>query len=240
MTSAAPQKFTFDLDFAARGTKRQRVVAEADLDAMLKEAEERGYARGLSEGENTAIAQAAKGLDAATNQLVARSTEAVRQSDAHVAEITRDATNLAVSVARKLSGVLIDRYPLDEIRELLRECLLSLDNAPHLVIRCHPDLADQVQKLAEDQIATSGFTGRLVIMGEPEIGLADARFEWVDGGLVRSLDQINSEIDERIEAFLGPDPDAACAAPDVEPTPDHPSQSAVAEAPQPTIEDSDG
>ena len=74
MTSAAPQKFTFDLDFAARGTKRQRVVAEADLNAMLKEAEQRGYARGLSEGENSAIAQAAKGLDTATNQLVARST----------------------------------------------------------------------------------------------------------------------------------------------------------------------
>ncbi|MCB1518379.1 MAG: hypothetical protein KDJ19_12285 [Hyphomicrobiaceae bacterium] len=240
MTSAAPQKFTFDLDFAARGTKRQRVVAEADLNAMLKEAEQRGYARGLSEGENSAIAQAAKGLDTATNQLVARSAEAIRRSDALVSEITRDATDLAVAVARKLSGAVIDRYPLDEIRELLRECLLSLDNAPHLVIRCHPDLANQVQKLAEAQIATSGFTGRLVIMGEPEIGLADARFEWVDGGLVRSLDQINSEIDERVAAFIGPDPDRASATPDAEPAPGLPGQSAVAEAPRPTIEDSDG
>ncbi|MCB9994582.1 MAG: flagellar assembly protein FliH [Hyphomicrobiaceae bacterium] len=205
MTSIAPQKFRFDLDFAASGAKRQKVIAEAELDRLLAEAEARGHARGLKEGQTSALAEAARGLEAAATGLVARAGEAVNRSDARLAEITADATNLAVAVARKLAGALIERHPIEEIGTLLRECLLSLDNAPHLVIRCHPDLADEIRTLAENQIATSGFTGRLVIMGEPEIGLADARFEWVDGGLVRDLGQINAEIDARVAAFLGPD-----------------------------------
>ena len=44
----------------------------------------------------------------------------------------------------------------------------SLSGVPHLVIRCHPDLADQIRDIANAQIATSGYAGRLVVMGEPD------------------------------------------------------------------------
>ncbi len=30
-----------------------------------------------------------------------------------------------------------------------------------------------------------GFEGRIVVLGEPDIALGDARLEWADGGIVR-------------------------------------------------------
>src|SRR5690606_22102844 len=102
---------------------------------------------------------------------------------------------------RKLARHLLDREPTAEIEALVTECLASLDAVPHLVIRCHPDLADAIREIATARIATSGFAGRLVVIGEPEIGLGDARLEWADGGIVRDSAALEAEIDRRIAQF---------------------------------------
>lgn len=85
---------------------------------------------------------------------------------------------------------------------LLAECLPNLAGVPHLVIRCHPDLADAIRDAATAQIASSGFAGRLVVLGEPDIRLGDGRIEWADGGLVRDIAGISHEIDRQISRYL--------------------------------------
>jgi flagellar assembly protein FliH len=105
-------------------------------------------------------------------------------------------------IGRKLARHLLDREPTAEIEALLAECLASLDAVPHLVIRCNPDLADAVREIATARIATSGFTGRLVVLGEPDITLGDARLEWVDGGIVRDSTELETQIDTRIAQYL--------------------------------------
>jgi flagellar assembly protein FliH len=113
-----------------------------------------------------------------------------------------EAVDLAATVARKLAGVLVARQPLAEIEALIAECLASIDRAPHLVIRCSVELADAVRDAATARVQTSGFTGRLVVMGDPEIAPGDCRIEWVDGGLVRDQAALMKEIDDRIAAYL--------------------------------------
>ena len=44
-----------------------------------------------------------------------------------------------------------------------------------------------VRDLAAARMQTSGFAGRLVVMGDPEIVPGDARIEWADGGIVRDV-----------------------------------------------------
>lgn len=73
---------------------------------------------------------------------------------------------------------------------------------PHLVIRCHPDLADAIRDNAIAQMAHSGFSGRLVVMGDPDIRLGDGRLEWVDGGVVRDIAETAGEIDRQIASYL--------------------------------------
>jgi flagellar assembly protein FliH len=51
-------------------------------------------------------------------------------------------------------------------------------------------------------MTTSGFTGRLVVIGDPEVALGDGKIEWADGGLVRDRAAISAAIDNRIAAYL--------------------------------------
>lgn len=200
MTSAAA-KFTFDLDLGQRAD-RSRQLGETELAEMLAAAEEKGYARGLSEGEATAVAKSAAAQTKAVEDLVSRAVKLVQQTEQAQQDMLADASRLAVATARKLAANLIARHPLDEIRHLMDECLGALGNVPHLVIRCHPDLTNLIKQTADAKMQASGFEGRLVVMGEPDILLGDARFEWVDGGLVRDLSVISAEIDDKLTKFI--------------------------------------
>lgn len=201
MSTSTPQKFAFDLDLG-RTNERTQTLGESQLNALLKQAEKKGYAKGVTDGENSAANRAAAALSTAAQKLAAKTIAIATASD-ELQKITLcAATDLGVSVGKKLAANLIARAPIEEIRALIGECLGSLDNVPHLVIRCHPDLAETVENETKVQMQTSGFTGRLIIMGEPDILLGDARLEWVDGGLVRDLSAMSDQIDERVKTFI--------------------------------------
>ncbi|WDR04193.1 FliH/SctL family protein [Devosia algicola] len=114
----------------------------------------------------------------------------------------REAVELAASIGRKLAANLLSQQPTAELEALITECMANLEDVPHLVIRCHPEVADAVREIAAGNMTTSGFTGRLVVMGDPEQKPGDGRLEWVDGGLVRDINAISQSIDERINAYL--------------------------------------
>ena len=199
--AAAPAKFNFDLDLG-RPRERNSVMTDTALASLMADARTAGHAEGFAEGERSAMASAARQLAAAANSLADRvSTYAASVEDAKKATLA-EAVGLAAGIARKLAGALVDREPAAEIELLIAECLASLDGVPHLVIRCHPGLADAVREIATNRMATSGFTGRLVVMGDPDQALGDGRIEWVDGGIVRDMAAISAEIDNRIAGYL--------------------------------------
>ena len=59
-----------------------------------------------------------------------------------------------------------------------------------------------MKAIAEERMKVSGFAGRLIVLGDPEIRMGDGRLEWADGGLVRDINAISSEINTRISAYL--------------------------------------
>ena len=105
-------------------------------------------------------------------------------------------------MGRKLATHLVDSQPTAELEALIAECMPSLSGVPHLVIRCHPNLADGIRDIATAHMQTSGFSGRLVVMGDPDLRIGDGRLEWVDGGLVRDIGAISKDIDVKISAYL--------------------------------------
>lgn len=199
--TATPSKFTFDLDLGVADA-RSRVLTETRIAEMKKEARAEGYAQGLAEGERSTVAKAAKDLTTAAQQLgqhLARLTqESVTERKTHQGE----AVELAAIIGRKLAGQMVDRLPAEELNRLVTDCLSSIEEAPHLVIRCNPQLGDAIKEVAEAQMATSGFSGKLIVMGEPDIPLGDGRIEWVEGGIARDTSALFDEIDANISQFL--------------------------------------
>ncbi|MDF2798381.1 MAG: hypothetical protein K0R85_1125 [Devosia sp.] len=203
---ASHARFTFDLDLGQRPSPSAmppRAGLPEDLVARLvAEAREEGYAEGFAAGAQDAAAMAAQTLAAAAATLATRTAEMAAALDDATAVSHREAVELAASIGRKLALQLLAREPQAELEGLIAECMANLEGAPHLVIRCHPDIADGVRDIATTHMATSGFSGRLIVMGDPEQRLGDGRLEWVDGGLVRNLDAISDDIDRRIAAYL--------------------------------------
>jgi flagellar assembly protein FliH len=199
--TAAPAKFTFDLDLAHRPGDAGGFT-DAERAEIAADARAGGYADGLAAGEQSAGAAAQAALAAAAEAIARQTADLLAAADAAHAAAEREAIALASAIGRKLAHSLVARAPQAELEALLVDCLGSLAGVPHLVIRCHPDLADRLRDMATARIAESGFTGRLVVMGEPEIAPGDGRIEWAEGGLVRDSAAIAADIDRSIAAYL--------------------------------------
>jgi flagellar assembly protein FliH len=209
---AALARFTFDLDLADHPAVIEQAmpdlppepvgIPENVVERLVREAREEGYAEGLVAGEGNATSVATQTIAAAAGTLAAHAAMMTASLDDARAESHKEAVSLAVSVGRKLALHLVGQQPTAELEALIAECMPSLSGVPHLVIRCHTELADQIRDIATNQIATSGYAGRLVVMGEPDIRLGDGRLEWVDGGLVRDSGALDTEIDQTIAQYL--------------------------------------
>ncbi|WEJ57961.1 FliH/SctL family protein [Devosia sp. FJ2-5-3] len=213
---AALARFTFDLDLAERPRQSAQAAAEPEpifvpepigvpeevVAQLVAQAREEGHSEGLKAGERNAASMASQTIAAAAGTLAAHTARMTTSLDEAIAMHRREAISLAASVGRKLATHLIEAQPTAELRALIAECMPSISGVPHLVIRCHPDLADSLRDIAAEQITSSGFAGRLVVMGDPDIRLGDGRLEWVDGGLVRDSDALATEIDKQISDYL--------------------------------------
>lgn len=203
--TASPARFTFDLDLGKRTqpmappepTMPERLVAE-----LIAQARQDAYAEGVAAGERNATTIAAQTIAAAAGTLATQSAEMAAALDDATAAAQREAIALAASIGRKLALHLVARYPAAELDALIAECMQSLGSVPHLVVRCHPNIADAIRDVATAHMQTSGFTGRLIVMGDPDLRLGDGRLEWVDGGLVRDIGVIAKDIDLKISAYL--------------------------------------
>lgn len=209
--TATPAKFTFDLDL---GSKRQRtpILTQSQIDELQTTARAEGYAEGVADGQKSEIALAAANLNAAAEKLSATAVDIFASVDAIERKTRVDAIALARAVGLKLASSLVAREPEAELEPLIAECLASLERAPHLVVRCHPALTDTIKNLVEAHISASGYAGRLIVMGDPDIGSGDGRLEWADGGLVRDMNVILEAIDNSIQAYCAA---AELEAPDV-------------------------
>lgn len=203
MSAQPAQKFAFDLDMSANASKSM-VISQHEYEAQIAEAEQRGYARGLAEGEQSSTARSAELLAQGAQQLSEKAHEALETAQEMHEQRTQDAIELSTVVATKLAANLIVRHPLENIRKLIGECLASLNKAPHLVIQCHEELAEPIKSIAEERIKSSGFEGRLVVMGQPDFEISDVQFEWTDGGIKHDLAAISQQITQKISNFLGP------------------------------------
>lgn len=216
MSASSPAKFGFDLDLS--GNQQQtRVMTESRIAQIRDTARAEGYAEGLAEGQRTEVARAAAELTVA-GQRIATTAASVLNNLKSVDQQTRvEGLELARAIAVKLAARLVADRPEAEIEALIADCMASLERAPHLVVRCNPALADKLKEITEAHMAAAGYGGRLIVMGDDTIPPGDGRLEWADGGLVRDMGAIMSQIDAAIAAYCAasglPVPDLTPNAP---------------------------
>jgi flagellar assembly protein FliH len=186
--STSASKFLFDCDFGApSGGSAKTIVA-------VKEAETRGYARGVEDGRRQGVAEADAQLTAAIRRLAESAAALLAGLDAYQGRLEEEALAFGSALARKLAGTALAAQPLEPILEAARSAFQHLRGVPHLVVRVNEALVEaveaQVQRIARER----GYEGRLVVIGEPDISPGDGRIEWADGGVVREQGRIEAAV----------------------------------------------
>ena len=94
--------------------------------------------------------------------------------------------------------------PQAALENALRECLAHARQAPHLVMRVNEGAVETAEALVRRLAQETGFAGRLVVLGEPDIAPGDGRIEWAEGGFVIERERLGQLVDQAVAtAFPG-------------------------------------
>jgi flagellar assembly protein FliH len=199
---AAPAKFLFDTDFGAPERTRERPVSSAEIAQKVAAAEAQAYRNGYEAAQREARIEADRRMASALEEIKLHLQGVASRISGVEVRMETEAVDVAVAVARKLCGALVDAEPLGEITGLVKDCFAELVSTPHLVIRINDSLYDIARERIEKLAKQSGFEGRLVILAEPEIPTGDCRIEWADGGVVLERAAIETKINELVGRYM--------------------------------------
>jgi flagellar assembly protein FliH len=183
------RKFMFGDDF--RGAPQEERRDETAIAA----ADAQGFARGYEAGRREATTEAERRLETAVQVIGQTVGNALAEVDARCSEIEGEAVQFFRALAEKLAAQAVAAYPLAAISDAAEEAFRHLRGVPHLAVRVHESLVEQVDGLIRKMARERGYEGRVIILGDDEIAPGDARIEWADGGIVRER--------KDIEAVLG-------------------------------------
>ena len=215
---AQAKKFLFDTAFAAKAEREQKPkpqFTEEDLVAARGEGQQAGFQMGRESALREVERRAADALEAVAAGLVGIDAAQARA----VAELRAEAARVALAIAGRLAPELIARQPLAEVEAVIVECLAQLPTEPRVVVRVAEGLVEALTGRIDELARRVGFSGAVVLLGEPVMAPGDARVEWADGGAERDLGRILRAIEEavgrycRIEAEARRAPAAETPAP---------------------------
>ncbi len=197
----APAKYLFDHDFAPM-QKAATTISLAEHTTLLGEAETRGYRNGFQAAEAEMKAETARRLAIALEQIADMLGIMAQGLKGIEARLEAEAVDVAHAVASKLAPALIAREPLAEINALAVDAFRQLLASPHVVVRVSDKIYDAAREKMEEISRQTGFEGRLVMLGEPDIAEGDCRIEWADGGVIRDRAAAQSLITETVNRFI--------------------------------------
>jgi flagellar assembly protein FliH len=195
MTAA---KFMFETDF--RSEARGRRVTDVDIEVARQE----GFETGFAEGQQAARAEANAALTHMAGLISQQAERLLAGQDARAELVEASAAMLAVTMARRLAGAALADKPQALIEQAARECIVHARSAPHLAVRVNEAQVESAEQLFGRLTRESGYAGKVIILGEPEIAPGDARFEWADGGVVIDRAALDKQIEGAIGLVLGP------------------------------------
>jgi flagellar assembly protein FliH len=204
------QKFIFNREFDKAPTangifverRKEPTVTVEEHERRIAEAVQAAFQRGHAEGIAAARAEETARLAIAFEMMTTALLDATGRLGIIEDRASAEMTALSLAFARRLSGRLIDREPIEPIEDAARLAFQDLRGAPHIVARVAPQLVEAVKTRLARLAQELGIEGRLIVMGEPETDAGDCRIEWADGGVVRSRTDLDRRLSSAVESAL--------------------------------------
>ena len=230
--AASSTKFLFDMSFDVD----EEAAAEVDPTQPARTAEEpppppppsynedelaQACAAARSEGEALGRQAADADADARADQMVQSLLGQVgdmvatqQQSDG---QLVQHAVGIAMAAARKALPAMARRGGLTEIEDMVREILGGMLDEPRVVIRVADSVLDDLRARIDTIGQRLGFQGSVVLLADPDMGPADCRIDWADGGAERLARTVWADIDAAVDRIFKDGQAADPASPSPQP-----------------------
>lgn len=205
---AAAKKFMFEKSFDKTEVpeEREAFVAQKPPLSMTDEQFAAARAESFAEGRVRGMEEMRASAEALAAQMLTRIEEGAKGAfaavDTATDSIKRDAVQAAILVLRKLAPGFAKTANLAEIEALVASCLGAVLEEPRVVVRVHDSFLDPLKERIADLAERSGFGGRVVLIADENLGVADCRVEWADGGAERDTDWMWNQIENVVGRFL--------------------------------------
>lgn len=199
--------FAFDTEFAPDGT----IVREGGRPRTLFTSDEVEAARAeaFAAGKSDAAALAERRNAEAVQQLAAGVQRLIGTLEAEARQLRDEATALALAAARKIAGEALDRFGAERVETIVAEAMDSLRHGPRLIVRLPEGMAGLLAPRLEAAAERAGFSGALLVRGEPGLATGDVTLDWTDGMIVVSRAEAIARIEDIINRALGAPDDGA-------------------------------
>ena len=203
-----PHKFLFDRSFdlpdGPRATARK--VAPPPEPTFTKAEVEAARAAGFADGRARALEETAQAIEAraatALQTLAATIDEALQSRQHATEEAQRRALETVRAIMRKAVPALCRTAPLLELETLVSDCVREAFDEPRIVLRVADGVFDAMQQRLAAITGPAGFVGKVVLLADDTLDLADARVEWAEGGAERDTKRLLRDIDGALARAL--------------------------------------
>ncbi len=192
------RKFLFDLSFdddlgrLSKAAERKRpIFTQEQVDAACEEARRVGHAEGMQ----AAGQSQQQSMNLLLMDIERRLAAVMEESNRQVQDQTQSFQHLALAIAKKILPSYAARHGLGEIASILSKVFAEMGREPRLVFRVCEAQFDEAKARIETLAAQTAYAGKLVILGDPEIGMSECRIEWADGGIERDMKKLWQDID---------------------------------------------
>jgi len=192
------RKFLFDLAFDnglnKRNDERDKPKPTYSQE-QLDEAKRLAYEEGLSAGQKAMMEDQQQYMNVLLTQIDQRLVHVMDSSKAIWQRQLEQCQEIALVIARKIMPNYVKEHGLDEIESIVAKIIVEMSREPRLVFRVNEEQFDDANTRINAIAAQAAYAGKIVILGDPELGPSDCRIEWADGGIERDIKTLWQDID---------------------------------------------
>lgn len=196
------RKFLFDLSFddevGSLGKKSEKPKPTYSQE-QLDEAKQEAYAAGFAEGQRSMQESQQQSLNLLMANVEERLAQVMSKGEGVWQGLLAQCQEIALVIAHKIMPSFTARHGMDEIESIVSRVMAEMGREPRLVFRVPESQFDDAKARIENIARQAAYAGKLVILGDPDLGVSDCRIEWADGGIERDIGKLWQSIDKIME-----------------------------------------
>ena len=168
--------------------------SQEELDAACQTAQKQGYSAGEAAEKQSQQAQ----LITLTTQLMQHMEQLVQEAMRQSQRQQDDLATIALIMARKMLPESIAEHALVGITTMVAQVCKDMAREPRLVVRVADALLDPLQQALTDITQRQAYAGKIVLLADDTLQIADCKIEWADGGIEYDTNAVWQQIETAV------------------------------------------